>query len=341
MKRNPNGYGSVTRLSGNRAKPYVVRITMYDKDGTAKQRAVGYAESREEANIMLAQYNKSSWLVGRDNITLSDLYKMWSEAKRSKLKKGLQSSLQAAYGHCAALYGVKYRNIRAYHIQSVMDSCNKGYSTQAKIKGLFYHLDKFAYELDIIDKMYSTLTSVSIPQPETNRTPFTAEQIKDLWAISNEPYVDTVLIYIYTGFRLMELLEMELEQVDTEEKTLKGGLKTEAGKNRIVPIHTSIYPFIKNLLQKNRKYLFEDKNGNKFFKAEYYKIWHSIMKRIGANKTVHEARHTFETILDNAGANRRCIDLLMGHKSKDVGNRVYNHKTIEQLRVAVEMIKIG
>ena len=62
------------------------------------------------------------------------------------------------------------------------------------------------------------------------------------------------------------------------------------------------------------------------------------MEKIGADKTPHEARHTFETFLDDAKANRKCIDMLMGHKSKDVGNRVYNHKTIEQLRETVELL---
>ena len=58
------------------------------------------------------------------------------------------------------------------------------------------------------------------------------------------------------------------------------------------------------------------------------------------NHTPHECRHTFETQLDSAGANRKCIDLLMGHVSKDTGNRVYNHKTLDELKAAVEMINI-
>ena len=36
-----------------------------------------------------------------------------------------------------------------------------------------------------------------------------------------------------------------------------------------------------------------------------------------------------------AGANKKCIDLMMGHKSKDVGERVYTHKTIDELRDAI------
>lgn len=31
-KRNPNGYGCVTKLKGNRSRPYVVKVTLYDAD---------------------------------------------------------------------------------------------------------------------------------------------------------------------------------------------------------------------------------------------------------------------------------------------------------------------
>ena len=53
----------------------------------------------------------------------------------------------------------------------------------------------------------------------------------------------------------------------------------------------------------------------------------------------HECRHTFETMLDNAGANRKCIDMMMGHVSHDIGNRVYNHKTLDQLKENIELLK--
>ena len=52
----------------------------------------------------------------------------------------------------------------------------------------------------------------------------------------------------------------------------------------------------------------------------------------------HECRHTFRSRLDSAGANRVCIDRLMGHKSGNTGERVYTHKTIEELRANIELI---
>ena len=158
------------------------------------------------------------------------------------------------------------------------------------------------------------------------------------WKIKDDPWVNTVLIYIYTGFRLQELLGMKTEQINIKDWYFEGGIKTAAGKCRIVPIHDRIKPFVKALVDEGNKYLFTYQ-GKKFSQANYYKCWGEVMEKIGADKTPHEARHTFETNLDNAKGNRKCIDMLMGHKSKDVGNRVYNHKTIEQLRETVALLK--
>ena len=54
---------------------------------------------------------------------------------------------------------------------------------------------------------------------------------------------------------------------------------------------------------------------------------------------LYERRLTFESMLDSAGANRKCIDIMMNHVSKDTGNRVYHHKTLEELKTAIELLQ--
>lgn len=336
-KRNPNGYGCVTKLSGNRSRPYVVKVTVYDSDGFPKQIPVGYAETKEKALILLAQYNNNPWEADRETVTLADLFQRWAEVRLPKLGESNIRSLKAAYKHLSKYYGMKYRSIRSYHMQEAIDSCTLSCSTQGNIKNLWGHLDRFAFECDIIDKMYSQLVS-SPTATDTKRVPFSAAEIQALWDISDRPYVDTVLIYLYTGFRLNELLSMKTEQVNLEEKIFTGGSKTSSGKNRVVPIHPRIEHFVKCLMSRGHEYFFTI-DGKKLSADAYYSIWGGIMKSIGAHHTPHEARHTFETNLDNAGGNRRCIDLLMGHRSKDIGNRVYNHKTLDQLRETINLLK--
>lgn len=81
-KRNPNGYGSVTKLKGNRSKPWIIKVTQYDADGNGRQVPLDYATTEEEANIILAKYNHNPWNIDRKNITLADLYNQWAKIKK-------------------------------------------------------------------------------------------------------------------------------------------------------------------------------------------------------------------------------------------------------------------
>ncbi len=330
----PNKYGSISKLSGKRRRPYIVRKT--DESGGCA--IIGYAASREEGLAMLAAYNANPWDIDKAKITLQELFDLWQEKKAPKLGKSNQSSLKSAFKYCVPLGGLPYRQIKLYHMQDTIDGCGKGYSTQGAIKNLWGHLDKFALELDISSFRYSDLLT-SEPIPPTSRLPFTNEEIARLWEHQAEEWVDTVLIFIYSGWRISELLALRPEDIDLKAGTMKGGTKTKAGKGRIVPIHPKIRGFVEARLTSNPPRLISQ-NGKPISTTAYRALWAEIMGKLEMQHTPHECRHTFETLLDAAGGNRRCIDLLMGHTSKDTGNRVYNHKTIEELRATVELISI-
>lgn len=336
-KRNPNGYGCVTKLKGDRSRPWVVRVTIYDQDGHGRQVPLDYAETEEQANIILAEYNNNPWDIGREKVTLAILYKQWETVKLPKLGISTQGSLKSAYKHCSKLYGMKYRKIRSFQMQDCIDNCGCGYSTQWAIKNLFGHLDRFAFELDVIEKMYSQLTTAPTI-PETSKKPFTDKEIEALWKLQKEPWVDSVLIFLYTGFRLNELLMMKTEAVNLIEETFQGGEKTTSGKNRIIPIHPRILNFAKARVEEGNEYFFS-KNGKKLTQSDYYSLWNGVMQMIEAKHTPHECRHTFRSRLDSANGNQKCIDMLMGHKSKDVGQRVYTHKTIQELKETILLLK--
>lgn len=241
-----------------------------------------------------------------------------------------------AFNYCAPLKDNLYKQIKAYQMQETIDTCGKSYATQGVIKNLWVHLDKFALELDIITRRYSDLLTTA-PVPETSRRPFSKEEIQRVWEHQSEPWVDTVLILIYSGWRISELLALRPEDIDLEAGTMKGGTKTKAGKNRIVPIHPKIRGFIERRLADDPPRLVS-LDGQPIPDSKYRFFWANIMDMLEMKHTPHECRHTFETLLDSAGANRKCIDLLMGHVSKDIGNRVYNHKTLEELKAAIELL---
>ena len=335
--RLPSGYGSVARLSGNRRRPFIVKKTVgWNEKQHPIIQIIGYTETREKGLELLAEYNHDPWDVDRAKITLEQLFQLWQEKKAPKLGTSNRASLASAFKHCSKFAKLPYKTIRSFQMQETIDDCGKGYSTQAAIKNLWGHLDRFALELDIINRCYSELLT-SDPVPPTSRDRFSDEVIQRVWDHAGEPWVDSVLIFIYSGWRISELLELKKSDIDLQAGTMKGGTKTKAGKNRVVPIHSLIRPMVEQRMDEPGEYLIQ-RNGAHCSQSQYRIIWKGLVDRLQLPGTPHSCRHTFESLLDSAGANRKCIDLLMGHVSKDTGNRVYNHKTLEELRFNIELV---
>ena len=334
--RNPNGYGSVVKLSGNRRRPFIARKTKgWNEKGHPIYIEIGRFATREEAMIALAEYNKNPYDVDASKITMIELYEKWSERAFNKMGKASIEAHKMSFSKTISLHSMKYKDIKTYQMQEAVD-LSGGYSTQGKVKNLFNHLDKFALEFDAITKCYSSLITTE-STPETTKEPFTDEEVNKLWKIEEQAWVDSILVFLYSGFRISELLDLKTANVDLVEGTMKGGTKTKAGKNRIVPIHSKIFELIKLRFNENNEYLFSHK-GKKLSHNTYYGFWNPIMKQLDLKHTVHETRHTFRSRLDSAGANKVCIDLLMGHSSGSVGERIYTHKTIQELKDAIELI---
>jgi integrase len=335
--RNPNGYGSVIKLPGNRRRPYRVRKTIgWNEKGHPVYQSLGYTATREEGMILLAEFNKDPWDIDKAKSTLAELYAMWWEKKVPKLGLAYTDHFKSAYKYCKPLHKLKYTNIKAYHMQEIIDNCGHGAGTQRSIKVLWWHLDKYALELDIATRSYSNLLKVA-PAPESTKSPFTETEIQTMWQNQASPWVDSVLFLLYTGFRISELLDLRTENINLETGTMMGGTKTKAGKDRVVPIHSKIRHIVERRVEEGSEYLFSH-NGKKCGDTTYRAFWREIMNTAEMQHTPHECRHTFRSRLDSAGANKRCIDLMMGHKSKDVGERVYTHKTLEELKTAIELL---
>lgn len=333
--RLPNGYGSVVHLSGNRRRPYWARITAgYNDSGYQIYKSVGYYATREEALIALAKYNNSPYDLDAANLTFEGLYQLWSEQVLPRLGKSLQGAHKAAYGHCEALYKLKYKNIRALQFQRVIDDCDKSYATKSNIRNLFVALDAFAYDNDIIVKAYSANLSVPEATPKEGKL-FTKDEIAQIWTDGD----DVSRFLLFTGMRISEALALTPADVDLEALTIRCGMKTTAGKNRIVPIHAKILPLVQERMA--GEYLFPSNGKMQRQNAYLQNRWNPMMARLGMNHHTHDCRKTFRSALDRAGANKVCIDRIIGHKSGDVGERVYTLKTLDELRETINLLDYG
>ncbi len=347
--KNPNGYGSVVRLSGKRRKPFEVRVnTHMDERYYPVYDVLGRFATREEAMIALAEYNRNPYSITDRNITFSQLYEKFYKNKYEYSGKVYSKSsmdcTRSAYGHCNALYNLTYSKLRPDDFRTILGQTNaKGkplsHALQEHIKNLFGQMDKFALQNDIIEKGYSSFAAITVSEDDMPGVPFTREELQILWDNKDFPWVDSILIYIYSGWRVSELILMPPEDIDLIAGTFKGGLKTDAGKNRIVPIHSKIRGFVEHRLAVNHGILFV-MDEKPMTAAKYTQLFKNTLKTIGiaTYHTPHDCRHTFTSLLDSAGVNQVCIDRLIGHASKSLTTRTYTHKSIEELRQAIEMI---
>ena len=84
------------------------------------------------------------------------------------------------------------------------------------------------------------------------------------------PFVDMILYNCYSGWRPTEIISLKVANVDWENKYIRGGIKTNAGKNRIVPIHHSVEQIVKKYydeaLNIGSEYLFNDTSKKKRYR---------------------------------------------------------------------------
>jgi len=348
--RNPNGYGSVVTLSGKRRKKYEVRVnTRMDERNYPTFDVLGRFEDRATAMMALAEYNKSPYDINSSKLTFSEVYEMWFDWKYLKSNKKYSDSTircsKGAYDKCKVLHKMKINDITSDDMQNIIDDYSLSHAYMEHIKNLFRQVFKYAMKYNIVKKDYSEYIEITKEEDDECGVPFTKEDIATLWKnVDKIPYCDTVLILIYTGWRITEFMELETSNIDMENCTMTGGIKTDAGKKRIVPIHSGIKDiFMRYYNESNKFYLKSDfKENYHMSKPTYYGIFKNVLKECGImdKHTPHDCRHTFTSLLDTAGANDVCIDRLVGHASKTLTKRTYTHKDIEELREAVELIKI-
>ena len=246
--RNPNGYGSVFKLSGNRRKPFAVRITRgCSEEGKRIYKYLSYHATRRDAMQALAAYNVNPYDVDENAITFGELYEKWKERHFKDLMKNSIKGYETSYNHCKPILNLKIKDIRAVHLQNLIDSLGKNHATLKMLKAMINLVFKYAMELDIIQKDYSRYVKIGKHKVIKPKTIFTDREIDLLWVnLQNFKYADTILIMIYTGMRIGELLSLMKQDVNLIDQTITvKESKTEAGRNRVVPIH----PRIKNLVQ--------------------------------------------------------------------------------------------
>lgn len=348
-KRRPNGSGTIVKLSGRRRNPFQVRVnTRIDAYGFPVYDVLNNYPDRVSAEIALAEFNKEPYDLHNRQKTFSEVFASWYmwKYKAPHTIKGSKTNSQnctiAAYKKCTALHNMIMWDIRTQDMQDILDNQELSHATLEHIRNLFRQMYKYCIQFELVAKDYSQFTRIAKEDDDKQGIPFTPEELQLLWNHKDNPFVDTILIYCYSGWRINELARMPLADIDLENRTFTGGLKTRYSRNRTVPIHSAIYDMVLHRCNRQFKSLIYHDGSSDIPESKYREYFNAALLSCGIHTehTPHDCRHTFNMLLDNAGADRVTRYKLMGHKGQDINETVYTHRDIEQLRAAVELIKI-
>lgn len=372
--RRSNGEGSISYDS--RRKRYRAKVTVgwdFDEEtGKTKQIIKNLGsnfKTKGEAAAALAEYLKNPYDLANKDITFSQLYEVWFN-EFIKDHESHRYRIKSAYKYCRAVYDKKFREL------SILDMKNCIYkgtaiavrgkykgqerpaspSTKESIKYIFNHMFSYAIEARIVDRNYAREFSLDkrvFKEKEENhkeRVPFSEDEMKKLWSsIEYVPFADMIVYACYSGWRPGELVTLKVEDVDLEQGFVKGGIKTAAGKNRLVPIH----PLVKKIVEKyyneavsvRSEYLFNDvskKKGIGLSYDQYLSRFNNVIAtlKFSTEFTPHCTRHTFITKAKsrNVNMNDTILKLIVGHEIDDITEQVYTHRNLDDLKE--EMLKI-
>ena len=340
--KNPNGYGSVSKLSGKRRRPFIVRITTgFDINGRQIMKVLGYYHTQAEAIKALANYNDNPYDINLNDITLKEILDRFMENKKGKVEKSSLKSYRVWYNYLRPLYSKRMKDIRTFELQNFINSLSHLSTGSLKlVKSFIRMLFKDAMEMDIISKDYSEYIKLPKYKKIIERKIFTEEEIALLWDnIKIMEYADTILILIYTGMRINELLKLEKKNVNLENNTIIGGSKTDAGKNRIIPIHPKILPLIIKRMGNKTDYLIPNRTGRNYYEYNNFRQneFVKIMEQLGMEHTIHDTRHTFATMISDVSDNENAITGIIGHTNINMTKK-YTHTNIEKMRKEMEKI---
>ena len=247
--RNPTSYGTVSLIDkkSKRRNPYRVQIHVgWTDEGKPIRKTVGYAKTRAEGRQILAEYHDKPFDTDMNNVTFKYLYDKWFEYKKTT---GIVESSLRKYTfvrkHYNPIENKPFIEITRTDLQEIVKNSNSKSDYQDRIRNLYHQMYEFAKGNNIkVGSDISKFVNIDKSVPSTLHQPFTDAEIAVLWA-NRSKVIDLVLINIYTGLRPVELLKIS----EIYDNYFITGSKTEAGRDRVVPLNDKIKEIFHNTIK--------------------------------------------------------------------------------------------
>lgn len=353
----PNGFGQISLIKGkNLRNPYRVMVTVgkneYGKPISKLLKPQAYFHTYNDAYAALIEYNKDPYDLG-DSMTLSELYEKWlPECKKKYTSPSSIRTVTSAWAYCSPLYNMNVRTIRARHIKLCISESNATPQLKFRMKSLLNILFDYAVEYELAEKNWARtfgMSAISDAKIEkTDHIAFTDDEMKILWNHTDSYIVKLILFQCYTGLRPAEMCNLKRENVNIIDRYFTGGMKTDAGTDRTVPINKKILETAKKIYERSEsrgsEWFVCDESGEYLSYDRYYKSFKKVMKDLNLNgeHRPHDPRKTFITMAKNInggqGINEYALKRVIGHAITDITESVYTERDIQWLINEVDKI---
>lgn len=341
--KNGNGQGSVYKLSGKRRRPWVVCVTVgFDENRKQKREVIGYYETRKEAQLELINYLNNPLLYSGK--TFKDVKDLWYNAYVKNITDSTLNNNNSQLKKLDIFNDIKIKDLKLHVLQKFFDELECSYGTKSIIKSLLNLIFEYALKNDFIEVNKIKFIELGKNEKVLERKIFTSEEINILFdnVNSKKKYINlsfVVLILIYTGLRISEFLNLKVSDIDLKNRTINVFKSKTKNGIRSIPISNKVIKLFNDNINYNQEYFYYSNKNTKVHYATFEKQFGKMLKLLELQEhTIHDTRHTFATLLNNANANSTSITKLIGHSDFSITENIYTHKDMEELRKAVDLL---
>lgn len=337
---NPNGTGTVFK----RGRTWSARVRVKRHGVIVSERTKGGFATRADAINYLPQL-RAMENGGSKSHTVDEIFQMVQQSKKwLEITPDKRSHYMTAYKRMECIYDRDVASLRYSELQNLVDGIEGAFYPKRDVKTILQKIVDMAVLEEVCSSSKSEVIRCIEPpsKPLTGkdaRTPEEMQAIWDDWNKTHDLITGYALIMAYTGMRTGELFAQDVTQVKPAGQVIVGGIKTEAGKNREIPIADCIVPIVQAVLPQARYGMVAyDENA-------YYSNWAQMIQRTGIRPLgSYCQRHTCYTRLHELvpAVSDVVINSIIGHSNSKISKLAnsYGHISLSAKLEAVNRLTL-
>ena len=294
---------------------------------------------------------------------ISITYEYLNELKYSVKQRTYLFYLQIAEIYLSKHFDIDIKDISSEIINEIISNklINYSSSTLKLIIGLIKRVLIFAYEKGYIQNLIIIKNKIRNKNSKSVQALDKQEQqnLEHYILMNKDFYHYGILVSLYTGLRIGELLSLKWEKVNTKDKLiyietttckisqnhktidLVDSPKTNSSIRQIpiTPFLNKILSELKNYQQNKSDYVISKSLGKKIDVRTYQSSFERLLKELNIKHYgFHSLRHTFATRLLENNVDIKTISELLGHSSPSITLNRYVHTNLQNKIKALQIL---